>query len=90
MKVLICGDRDWNDFKTIREFIKKLMLKNKELTIIEGGEDTFTLKECKNAVKDWLDQKKQDYIKQLDLGADYWLYTHRKRVIDDLLKELEL
>lgn len=41
------------------------------------------------AVKKWLEQKKQYYEAQKELGADYWLYTHRQRVVDDLLKELE-
>lgn len=66
MKVLICGDRHWNDFKTIREFIKKLMLENVELIIIEGG--------CRGAdaisayvARDWgigVIEEKADWFKQ--------------------------
>jgi len=43
MKVLICGDRNWNNYDSILRVVKRLKKKYKEVTIIEG--------ECRGADK---------------------------------------
>jgi hypothetical protein len=37
VKVLICGDRHWKDYVSIRDTVGKLLSKYGDLTIIEGG-----------------------------------------------------
>lgn len=37
MKVLICGDREWNDYQYILKVVQRLKTKYGEVTIIEGG-----------------------------------------------------
>lgn len=37
MKVLICGDRNWNNYESIRDIVGRLKSKYGDVTIIEGG-----------------------------------------------------
>jgi hypothetical protein len=53
-----------------------------------GAEDTFTVKECKKAVKLWLEQKKREAIKeQIECGFSPIVPMVN---VDELIRELSL
>ncbi len=60
-----------------------------------GSEDTFTVKECKQAVKEWLKQKLQQSLDtqqfySSDESTESWeLCQHWIDCINDLLKDIE-
>jgi hypothetical protein len=53
-----------------------------------GAEDTFTVKECKKAVREWLEQKKREAIKeQIECGFAPIVPMVN---VDELIRELSL
>lgn len=59
MKVLICGDRHWNDYQSVLDIVNRLIKKYGNVVIIEGGcfgADTMAKKaaiECNMPYKEY-------------------------------------